>query len=180
MDGERIYALGSDGDLACLEKDKGKVVWSKNLTKDFGGAPGMWAYSESVLIDGDKLICTPGGKKATLAALKKKDGEHGLEVSPCPRGDEAGYASAIAVEVGGVRQYVQFLAKGLVGVDAKTGKFLWRYDETKDQAANIPTPVFHDGCVFTSTSRNGTRAEPHQGEQGRGLPASKSTTTRRS
>ncbi len=155
VDGNRIYVLGSDGDLACLEKDKGKVVWSKNLKKDFGGAPGMWAYSESVLIDGDKLICTPGGKTATLVALKKTDGDV-IWKCAVPEGDEAGYASAIAVDVGGVRQYVQFLAKGVVGVDAKTGKFLWRYDETKDPAANIPTPVFHDDSVFTSTSRNGS------------------------
>jgi outer membrane protein assembly factor BamB len=60
------------------------------------------------------------------------------------------------VEVGGVRQYVQFVSGGVIGVDAQTGKFLWRYDKTKDPAANIPTPVFHDGCVFTSTSRNGS------------------------
>jgi outer membrane protein assembly factor BamB len=155
VDGDRIYALGSDGDLACLEKDSGKVVWSKNLKKDFEGAPGMWAYSESVLIDGDVLVCTPGGKKATLVALKKKDGST-LWKCAVPEGDKAAYASAIAVEVGGVRQYVQFLHDGVVGVEAKTGKFLWRYDRTKDPAANIPTPVFHDACVFTSTSRNGS------------------------
>jgi outer membrane protein assembly factor BamB len=155
VDGDRIYALDSDGDLACLEKDKGKLLWSKNLKKDFDGAPGAWAYSESVLIDGDKLICTPGGKTATLVALNKKDGDV-IWKCAVPGGDQAGYASAIAVDVAGSRQYVQFLAKGVVGVDAKTGKFLWRYDETKDQAANIPTPVFHDDCVFTSTSRKGT------------------------
>jgi outer membrane protein assembly factor BamB len=154
VDGDRIYALGSDGDLVCLEKG-GKKVWSKNLKKDFGGEPGMWAYSESVLIDGDKLLCTPGGKTATLVALNKKDGSV-IWKCAVPGGDKAAYASAIAVDVAGVRQVVQFLHDGLVGVDAKTGKFLWRYDETKDQAANIPTPVFHDGCVFTSTSRNGT------------------------
>ena len=65
VDGDRIYALGSDGDLACLERDGGKIAWSKNLAKEFGGAPGAWAYSESVLIDGDSLVCTPGGKTAT-------------------------------------------------------------------------------------------------------------------
>ncbi|HEY7156090.1 MAG TPA: PQQ-binding-like beta-propeller repeat protein [Gemmataceae bacterium] len=155
VEGDRLYVLGSDGDLACLEKDHGKVLWSKNLKKAFEGTPGAWAYSESVLIDGDKLICTPGGKKATMVALRKKDGETVWE-SAIPRGDAAGYASTIAVDVGGTRQYVQFVGGGLVGVDAKTGKFLWRYDKTKDPAANIPTPVFHDGCVFTSTSRNGT------------------------
>jgi hypothetical protein len=155
VEGDFIYALGSDGDVTCLSKDKGKVLWSKNLKKDFAGRPGMWAYSESVLIDGDTLVCTPGGKSATLVALKKKDGEV-IWKCPVPGGDDAAYASAITVTVGNSRQYVQFLGKGLIGVDAKTGKFLWRYDGTKDQAANIPTPVFHDGCVFTSTSRNGT------------------------
>lgn len=155
VDGDRIYVLGSDGDLACLEKDNGKILWLKNVKKTFAGTPGAWAYSESVLIDGDVLVCTPGGKKAAMVALKKKDGATIWECA-LPRGDAAGYASAIAVEVGGVRQYVQFVAGGVIGVDAKTGKLLWRYDKTKDPAANIPTPVFHDGCVFTSTSRNGT------------------------
>jgi outer membrane protein assembly factor BamB len=155
VDGDRLYVLGSDGALACLEREKGKKVWSKNLKKDFGGVPGAWAYSESVLLDGDVLVCTPGGKEATLLALKKKDGGT-VWKSAVPGGDPAAYASPVAVEVGGVRQYVQFLANGLVGVEARTGKFLWRYDKTKDPAANIPTPVFHDGCVFSSTSRNGS------------------------
>jgi outer membrane protein assembly factor BamB len=123
VEGDRIYALGSDGDLACLEKDTGKAVWAKNLKKTFGGAPGAWAYSESVLIDGDKLICTPGGKKATMVALDKINGETIWE-GAIPKGDAAGYASPIAVEVGGIRQYVQFVGGGVIGVDAKTGKFL--------------------------------------------------------
>lgn len=156
VEGDRIYALGSDGDLTCLEKDSGKdMLWSRNLRKDFGGTPGMWAYSESVLLDGDKLICTPGGKSATLVALNKKDGET-IWKCAVPKGDAAGYASPIAVDVGGVRQYVQFVGGGVVGVDAAKGEYLWRYDKTKDMAANIPTPVFHDSCVFTSTSRNGS------------------------
>jgi outer membrane protein assembly factor BamB len=155
VDGDRIYLLGSDGDLACLTKDKGEIRWKKNLKKEYDGTPGAWAYSESVLIDGDKLICTPGGKKATMAALKKQDGAS-IWTCALPKGDAAAYASPIVVEVGGVRQYVQFVAGGVIGVDAKSGKFLWRYNKTMDPAANIPTPVFHDGCVFTSTSRNGS------------------------
>jgi outer membrane protein assembly factor BamB len=155
VDGDRVYVLGSDGDLACLERDSGKVLWSKNLQKDFDGKCGAWAYAESVLIDGDLLVCTPGGAKATLVALKKKDGETSWKCA-VPGGDEAGYASAIAVDVGGVRQYVQFLAKELVGVEAKSGKFLWSYTKTFDSAATIPTPVFHEDCVFTSTWRNGS------------------------
>src|SRR5437868_3268118 len=127
VDGERIYVLGSDGDLACLDKETGKLVWSRSLRKQFGGKPGMWAYAESVLIDGDTLVCTPGGKDATLAGLNKKDGET-IWKCPVPGGDAAGYASVIIADVGGVRQYVQFVANGVVGVDARTGKFLWRYN----------------------------------------------------
>jgi outer membrane protein assembly factor BamB len=155
VDGDRVFTLGSDGDLACVAIGTGAVQWKKNLRTDFGGKVGAWAYAESPLVDGDVLVCTPGGKDATLAALHKKTGET-IWKAAVPEGDAAGYASAIAVEAGGRRQYVQFVANGLVGVDAKSGKFLWRYNKTKDQAATIPTPIFHDGCVFTSTSRNGS------------------------
>src|SRR3569623_127650 len=60
VDGERLYALGSDGDLVCLETSSGKERWRKNLRDDLNGQPGAWAYSESPLIDGDVLVCTPG------------------------------------------------------------------------------------------------------------------------
>jgi outer membrane protein assembly factor BamB len=155
VDGDRIYALGSDGDLVCAEKAEGKVKWKKNLKSDLAGKVGQWAYAESPLVDGEVVVCTPGGAEATLAALKKTTGE---VVWKCavPKGDAAGYASIVPMEVAGSRQYVQFLAGGVVGVDAKTGKFLWRYDRTKDPAADIPTPVVHDDQVFTSTSRNGS------------------------
>src|SRR5205823_5272123 len=73
--GDRLYALGSDGDLACVEIATGKVRWQKNVRTEFGGKPGTWAYSESPLVDGDVLVCTPGGSAATLVALNKLTGE---------------------------------------------------------------------------------------------------------
>jgi outer membrane protein assembly factor BamB len=155
VDGDVLYALGSNGDLACLETATGKPRWAKNLRTDFGGQPGMWAYAESPLVDGDRLVCTPGGKEATLVALDKKTGDV-IWKSAVPGGDQAAYASIIIVNAGGVKQYVQFLQKGVVGVDAKTGKFLWRDDRTaKGSAANIPTPVAHDGAVYTGAGRTG-------------------------
>jgi outer membrane protein assembly factor BamB len=155
VDGALLYALSSDGDMVCMEAATGKARWQKNLRTEFGGRPGRWAYSESPLIDGDLLVCTPGGSEATLVALNKKTGSV-IWKSAVPGGDEAAYASAIVVDAGGVKQYVQFLQNGVVGVDAKSGKFLWRYDRTaQNSPANIPTPVAHEGAIYTSTARGG-------------------------
>ncbi len=147
VDGDFIYALGSDGDLACLETGSGKIQWQKSLRKEFGGQPHEWAYAESPLVDGDVLVVTPGGAQATLVALNKKTGAV-IWKSAVPGGDPAGYASAIVVQGGGRKQYVQFLSKGIVGVDAKTGEFLWRYKEVVKGPAQAFTPVARDGYVY--------------------------------
>ena len=152
VDGGLLYALGSDGDLACLETSSGKLRWRKSLRSDFGGVPGKFAYTESPLVDGDALIVTPGGALATIVALNKRTGET-LWKSAVPGGDDAAYASAIVVEAAGRRQYVQFLAKGLVGVDANTGQFLWRYDGTGKGDINMSTPVASGGYIYTWQNR---------------------------
>ncbi len=155
VDGDALYVLGSDGDLACLDRKTGQPRWQKNLRSDFGGQPGQWAYSESPLVDGDMLICTPGGAEATLLALDKKSGDV-VWKSAQPEADQAAYASIIVVEFGGVKQYVQFLQKGLVGVAADSGKLLWRYAKTAEGSpANIPTPIAHDGMIYSAAGRSG-------------------------
>ena len=147
VDGEFVYALGSDGDLACLEARSGKIRWQKSIRKEFGGQPGEWAYAESPLVDGDVVVVTPGGAQATMAALNKRTGAV-IWTSAVPGGDPAGYASAVVVQAGGRRQYVQFLSKGMVGVDAKTGQFLWRYAEVAKGPAQYFTPVAHGEYVY--------------------------------
>src|SRR5262249_33245376 len=108
-----------------------------------------------VLIDGDVLVCTPGGSKATLLALKKKDGAVAWQ-SAVPGGDTAAFASPVLAEAGGGKQYVPFLQGGLVGGDAKTGKCLWRYTQTSSgRPGNIPTPIVHDGKVFSTSGKRG-------------------------
>jgi outer membrane protein assembly factor BamB len=156
VDGDRLYVLGSDGDLACLEIAKGQIIWQKSIRTDFDGIMGYWAYAESPLIDGDLLVCSPGGKKATMLALNKTDGKVVWQCA-IPEGDPAGYASVIVCDVGGIRQYVQFLENGVVGVEAKTGKLLWRYTNTSDNKFNMncPTPIFHDGHILTATQVKG-------------------------
>lgn len=155
IDGDVLYALGSNGDLVCLNIADGKEQWRKDLRKDFEGKPGKWAYAESPLVDGDVLVIAPGGSKATIVALHKKSGDIFWETA-IPEGDEAAYASAMIVEVGGLKQYVEFLSKGLVGVEAKTGKLLWRYEKTaQNSPANIPTPLVQDQFVYSAAGRSG-------------------------
>ena len=155
VDGDTLYALGSDGDLVAAKTADGKEVWRKNLRKDFGGQPGVWAYSESPLVDGEVLLVTPGGADATIVALDRKTGQVKWK-SAVPGGDQAAYSSIIATDVGGKKQYVQFLQKGVVGVDAATGKFLWRYEKTaQGSPANIPTPIAKDGFVYSATGKGG-------------------------
>jgi outer membrane protein assembly factor BamB len=153
--GDRLYVFGSDGDLACLEAATGNAVWQKNVRKDFGGEYGEWAYSESPLVDGNVVVVTPGGAKATMLAVNKSNGEVIWE-APFEEADEAGYASVVVANIGGVKQYVQFLQKGLVGVDAATGKLLWRYEKTgANSPANIPTPVVKGDLVYSAAGRTG-------------------------
>lgn len=155
VDGELLYALGSDGDLACVETATGKIRWQKSLRTDFGGKPGIWAYSESPLVDGDTLVCTPGGAQATMVALNKRTGETLWKLA-VPGGEDASYSSAVVVEVDGIRQYVQMLHKGMVGVEAGTGRLLWRHDQTSSRYnANIPTPLVRGNQIYSAGAGTG-------------------------
>lgn len=155
VDGNRIYVLGRYGHLACLDADKGTILWQKDYKKDFGGSMmSGWDYSESPLVDGDKLICTPGGDRATLVALDKHNGDVFWECS-IPNGGGSGYASPVIAEVGGLRMYITLLGAakngGLVGVEARKGKFLWSYRKIANGTANIPTALVKGDEVFCST-----------------------------
>ncbi|MGE3314063.1 MAG: PQQ-binding-like beta-propeller repeat protein [Planctomycetaceae bacterium] len=151
ISGDAVLALGGNGDLACLEKSSGKIRWRKNIMHDFeGGVPG-WGVCESVLVDGNKVICTPGGAKGTIVALDINTGEP-IWKSVLPQKDGAGYASAAVAEIGGVRQYIQFTARGTVGVSADDGDFLWREDSAANPTANCSSPLIEKNLVFSASS----------------------------
>lgn len=153
VDGRYLYALGSDGDLVCLETANGKERWRKSLRTDFGGKPGVWAYSESPLIDGDALICTPGGSNATMIALNKNTGDV-IWKSALAVGGDASYSSLIIFESDGVKQYLQFLQQGLIGVEARTGKLLWHYEKSaQGSPAVIITPLADAGHIYSGAFR---------------------------
>jgi len=151
-----VYAIGTSGDVVCVAADSGKVVWTKNLLTDLGGAANpRWKFSESPLIDGDRLLCTPGGQKSVMAALDKKTG---AVIWQCPMPDigpngksEAGYSSIMISHGAGVKQYVQLTNEGVVGVSTD-GRFLWGYNRVANGVANISTCVIDGDFIFTSTA----------------------------
>lgn len=146
VDGDRVYVLTAQGELICVSTG-GEEQWRKDLKKDFEGkkADG-WGYSESVLIDGDQLVCTPGGDKNTMVALNKKTGE---KIWTTSREEDrgAGHASIVISEIGGTRVYVQTTGSGALGVRAKDGKLLWSY-KIENTTAVIPSPIVRGDLVF--------------------------------
>lgn len=152
VDVDRLYVIGGAGNLVCLNVKDGSIVWQKNFVTDFGGTAPNWAYRESPLIDGDTVICTPGGPDATLAALDKLTGKT-IWKCQVPGSPGAAYSSIIAIEFDGLRQYVQLTAKTLVGVAASDGKFLWEYRKVANGfGINCSTPVYQDGLVFAASA----------------------------
>ncbi len=150
-DGARLYVVGVSGDLVCLESATGKVVWQKNFVADFGGQVPHWGYSESPLIDGDRVIATPGGAGAAVVALNKLTGDVAWKAE-VPGNDSAHYSSAIKATINGQPQYVQFLSRGIVGLSATEGKLQWRYNSPANGTANISTVLVKDNHVFGATS----------------------------
>ncbi|WP_246539377.1 PQQ-binding-like beta-propeller repeat protein [Telmatocola sphagniphila] len=149
VDGDKLYVLGAKGDLVCLNTKDGSPVWNKNLVKDFGGGIPTWGYAESPLIDGDKVVLTPGGGKGAVVALNKTTGE---TIWACKElKDGAGYSSIIIADVDGVKQYIQQSMESSFGVRASDGKLLWQQKNLGRRTAVIPTPVYYDHHVFCTT-----------------------------
>src|SRR5262249_19335540 len=158
VDDGRVYAFGSQGELVCVDAAKGTELWRKDMAKDFGGEVNPvgggpenrgWGYAWSPLVDGDQVLCVPGGKQGLLAALNKKDGSLIWQSKDVP--EQATYSSPIVIEVGGVRQYVQVTQNSVVGVSAKDGSLLWahRREEPYPDVV-IPTPLARDNLVLAS------------------------------
>lgn len=165
FDDGKLYVVSSDGAICCLDAETGSKVWTRKFSEWEGKMMSMWGFSESPLVDDGKVICTPGGSNGMVVAL---DADSGKEIWACklPKyGEEfgvngkslldgAGYSSAVMTEAGGVRQYVQLVGRGLIGIRADDGKLLWRYIKVANGTANIPTPIVDGDFIFTSTAYN--------------------------
>jgi len=149
VDAGSVYVITGNGTIACLNAEKGTQVWAKSMEKDLGGKKPNWGYCESPTVDGDNVICTPGGDKGTLAALDKKSGE--VKWRSKNLTDPAAYSSIVIRTIEGVKQYITMSPKGIVSVAAEDGKFLWRSELGKNGTAVIPTPVVKDNAVFATS-----------------------------
>ena len=161
VDGERVFVVSTEGDVIALAAATGELLWKRSLPEEFGArlmkADGTydWKFSESPLVDGNRVVVTPGVPKAALVALDKESGKE-IWRSEIPalgeRGDDgAGYSSVVVSNGAGTKQYVQLLGRGVIGVEAETGKFLWGYNRIANDVANIPTPIVAGHHVFVST-----------------------------
>ena len=158
----KVYAVSLGGTLACLDAKTGKLAWEKNFAKDFGtkGVP-TWGFNQSVLVDGDKLICAPSSDTAAVAALNADTGAVIWKTEAGSMGGGFGYSSPIKAAVGGVPMYVVLLGKeaGLVGIHADTGKLLWQYKKAAlGGVAQIPTPIIKDDTIWLSSAYSGGSA----------------------
>jgi outer membrane protein assembly factor BamB len=155
VDGDRLYITTSNGVIACLSTE-GQLLWSKDFKKEWEGKMmSGWGFSESPLVDGDRVVCTPGADEAFMVSLDKRTGTTKWKTELGEVGkkgkDGAGYGSIVISNGGGVKQYVQMTGRGVIGVRAKDGHFLWNYNSVANSTANIPTPVIDGNYVFCST-----------------------------
>jgi outer membrane protein assembly factor BamB len=149
IDGDLLFVLNQLGDLVCFQTADGKEVWRKSMKSDFAGKMmSGWGYSESPLVDGPNVICTPGGAEGAVVALDKKTGR--LVWRNKDVRDPAAYSSLLPVEFGGVRQYIQLTGLSVFAVAAADGRLLWQAPR-KGQTAVITTPIFKDGIVFVTS-----------------------------
>jgi outer membrane protein assembly factor BamB len=159
IDGQNLYVVSSDGQIICLNRANGSVVWSKNFKQEWSGKMHSgWGFSESPLVDGDNVLCTPGGKEAMVVCLNKKTGATVWKSSGAIDGgagkDGAGYSSIVISNAAGIKQYITLVGKGLIGVRADNGELLWSYNRIANNTANIPTALISGDHVFTSSGYN--------------------------
>jgi outer membrane protein assembly factor BamB len=147
IDGDHLYVLSDLGKVVCLKTDDGKEVWSKNILSTYGAKNINWKVSESLIVDGDKLICSPGGR-AAMVALDKTTGK---EIWAAAAVDSlTGYAMARIIDFGGLRQAIGYSSGHIFGVNVETGDLLWKQAQKNKYKVNATSIVFHNGVIFSS------------------------------
>lgn len=141
-----VYHMNPLGRLAAYKADSGKPLWAVDLKERFNARYGIWAFAEHVIVDGDKVLCMPGGSKGRVVALNKKTGKTLWANTQIEH--YAAYCSGTVVNHAGVRQLITMTQRSVVGVNVETGSLVWSAPFVPRSPQNALTPVFHDGYVF--------------------------------
>ena len=145
-----IYIQSGAGAVYCLDTGTGEEVWSVDFLEDLGvDSLIQFGYSESVLVDGDHLVCVPGGRKHNVVALDRFTGE---TIWSCAgNGEQATYNSPIVIETGSNRLVIAMTAASIMGIDASTGEMYWRFEQTQGNHIHANTPLWADGKLVVSS-----------------------------
>lgn len=144
-----VYHLGPHGDLTAFAAATGQALWSVNIAEQFGVTLGLWGFTENLVIDGDRLLCMPGGPKGRVVALDKKTGRTLWANTDIP--DRAGYSSPIVVNHNGVRQFITLARSTVLSVEVESGKTLWVHDHKGFCDQNVTSPVYREGTVYVTS-----------------------------
>ena len=147
VDGDRVYALGAQGALVCVDAQTGSERWRTTM-QDLGGEIPNWGFCESPLVDGDVVLVTPGGDKGAVAALDKLSGRVRWQSTDVR--DPAHYSSIIKSSFNGKPQYVQLMAQRLIGLSPTDGQLLWEFPWPGSTAV-IPTPIVVGNFIYTTS-----------------------------
>ena len=155
VDGDKLYLIRGGGQIHCLLAVDGQEIWQKDLIEELSSRRAFWGYSESPLVDGNLVICSPGGEQGTMVAFDKNTGEIAWRSTGWTDAG-ANYPSPIVAEIEGVRQYIQVSNIGVGGVRASDGKLLWRVEIAGIRSANavIPTPICFGNIVYVTAGYN--------------------------
>ncbi len=146
-----IYIESGEGAVYCLNNDSGEEVWSVNFIDDLGvDSVLQFGYSESVLIDGDNLICVPGGIENNVVALNRFTGE--LVWNSKGIGEIATYNSPILINHNGLKLVIAMTSGSIMGIDATTGEMYWRVEQTQQNKIHANTPIFYNGKLVVSSA----------------------------
>jgi outer membrane protein assembly factor BamB len=143
---DRVYLMSGYGRVVCMNAQTGDEVWAVDTAKDFSAQLLQWGITESLLVEGDRLICTPGGPQATVVALDRKTGK---TIWICKgNGENSGYCSPILVQQGKTKLIITMTQKSIIGVNFDNGTLLWTFPHVTDWDINPNTPIVKNGNVF--------------------------------
>jgi len=151
----KVYTLGSEGNLVCLDAEKGTLVWARDFKKDFGVKTPVWGFAGHPLVDGKKLICLAGGEGSVAVAFDKDTGK---ELWRALSAKEPGYAPPMIYEYDGTRQLILWHPEAVSALDPESGKLLWAYPLTRpvQSGMTIPTPRKVGDQLFLTSFYNGS------------------------